>query len=143
MNGKHLGPILLIEDNPLDVDLTQRAFGKSRLANPIEVARDGAEAIALLDRWETGEKTPPVVILLDLKLPKIGGLDVLRQYKTRKVSKKIPLVVLTTSEEDRDINRAYDLGANSYIIKPVIFEKFLEVTHQIEIYWLVLNRPPE
>jgi len=143
MNGKHLGPILLIEDNPLDVDLTQRAFGKSRLANPIEVARDGAEAIALLDRWETGEKTPPVVILLDLKLPKIGGLDVLRQYKTRKVSKKIPLVVLTTSEEDRDINRAYDLGANSYIIKPVIFEKFLEVTRQIEIYWLVLNRPPE
>ncbi len=142
MSRKRLGPILLIEDNPLDVDLTQRAFGKSRLANPIEVARDGAEAIALLDRWEAGEKTP-VVILLDLKLPKIDGLEVLRQYKTREVSKKIPLVVLTTSEEDSDINRAYDLGANSYIVKPVAFEKFLEVTRQIEIYWLVLNRPPE
>ena len=142
MSGKHLGPILLIEDNPLDVDLTQRAFGKSRLANPVEVARDGAEAIALLNRWEAGEKAP-VVILLDLKLPKIGGLEVLRQYKTREVSKKIPLVVLTTSEEERDIHRAYDLGANSYIVKPVAFEKFLEVTRQIEIYWLVLNRPPE
>jgi len=142
MSGKHLGPILLIEDNPLDVDLTMRAFNKSRLANPIEVARDGAEAIALLDRWDAGEKAP-VVILLDLKLPKIDGLEVLRQYKTREVSKKIPLVVLTTSEEDRDIRSAYDLGANSYIIKPVAFEKFLEVTRQIEIYWLVLNRPPE
>lgn len=142
MNGRHSGPILLIEDNPLDVDLTQRAFSKSRLSNPIEVVRDGAEAIAWLDRWERGERAP-VVILLDLKLPKIGGLEVLRQYKTREVSKRTPLVVLTTSEEDRDIRRAYDLGANSYIIKPVAFEKFLDVTHQIEIYWLVLNRPPE
>ncbi|MFP4481448.1 MAG: response regulator [Thermovirgaceae bacterium] len=142
MTQKCLRPILLVEDNPLDLDLTMRAFSKSRLSNPIEVARDGAEAIAWMERWEAGQKAP-VVILLDLKLPKINGLEVLRQYKTREVSKKIPLVVLTTSEEDRDIRRAYDLGANSYIVKPVVFEKFLEVTHQIEIYWLALNRPPE
>ena len=133
------GPILLVEDNPMDVDLTLRAFARRKLTNPIQVARDGEEAISWIARWEAGEPRP-VVILLDLKLPKISGLEVLRQIKAHKISRKIPVVVLTTSSEDSDMHTAYEYGANSYIVKPVDFEKFMDVTGQIELYWTVLNR---
>jgi len=134
-------PILLVEDNPMDIDLTRRAFTRRKLANPIQVARDGEEALAYLPRWEAGELLP-AVILLDLKLPKVDGLEVLRQLKAHAQFRAIPVVILTTSSEDRDIQTAYQLGANSYIVKPVNFEKFAQVAEQIEVYWCVLNTPP-
>jgi len=131
-------PILLVEDNPVDIDLTIRAFKKQNLTNPVEIARDGEEAIELIKQWENG-KPIPVVILLDLKLPKYNGLEVLKEIKTHKVFSTIPVVVLTSSAEDSDIETAYKLGANSYIVKPVEFDKFIEVAAQIELYWTVLN----
>lgn len=131
-------PILLVEDNPMDVDLTLRAFAKRHLANPVEVARDGEEAMARVDRWETGDP-PPIVVLLDLKLPKVDGLKVLERIKAHPRFRSIPVVVLTTSSEDSDMRSAYQLGANSYIVKPVSFDKFMEVAAQIELYWGVLN----
>jgi CheY-like chemotaxis protein len=134
-------PILLIEDNPMDIDLTRRAFSRRRLANPIEVAQDGEEAMAVIDRWESGEQALPALVLLDLKLPKVDGLDVLARIKTHPKFKVITVVVLTTSGEDSDVKRAYQLGANSYIVKPVSFDKFLEVATQIELYWSLLNHP--
>ncbi|MGH7929350.1 MAG: response regulator [Candidatus Binatia bacterium] len=134
-------PILLVEDNPVDVDLTLRAFARRKLGNPIEVARDGEEALAFVARWEAGEQSP-AVILLDLKLPKIDGLEVLRQIKLHPKFSAIPIIVLTSSSEDRDIEEAYKLGANSYIVKPVEFEKFIEVAAQVELYWCVLNTLP-
>jgi CheY-like chemotaxis protein len=135
-------PILLVEDNPMDVDLTRRAFAKRHIANPLEVARDGEEALAWLARWEAGEPLP-VVILLDLKLPKVPGLEVLRQLKAHALFCRIPVVVLTTSREDADVQTAYGLGVNSYIVKPVEFEKFIEVAAQIDLYWCVLNQSAE
>lgn len=132
--------ILLVEDNPMDVDLTKRAFARRNLTNPIEVARDGEEALAWFTRWESGEPKP-TVILLDLKLPKVDGLEVLRQLKSHATLCTIPVVILTTSAEDNDIQTAYLLGANSYIIKPVDFDKFMQVAEQIQLYWTVLNEP--
>ena len=134
-------PILLVEDNPMDVDLTLRAFAKRKLSNPIQVARDGEEALAHVTRWEAGEPSP-LVILLDLRLPKVEGVEVLRRLKSHPDFRAIPVVVLTSSCEDRDVQAAYQLGANSYIVKPVSFEKFLQVASQIELYWLMLNTPP-
>jgi CheY-like chemotaxis protein len=133
-------PILLVEDNPMDVDLTIRAFAKRKLSNPVEIARDGEEALARIAGWEAGEPQP-VVIMLDLKLPKVSGLEVLRTLKSHPVYKRIPVVILTTSREDADVTTAYTEGANSYIVKPVDFEKFMEVAGQIEMYWGVLNTP--
>lgn len=133
-------PVLLVEDNPMDVDLTQRAFARRKLTNPVQVARDGEEVLAWIPRWEAGELRP-VMILLDLKMPKIDGLEVLRVLKAHPVFRTIPVVVLTTSAEDSDIQAAYQLGANSYIIKPVDFGKFMDVAGQIELYWTVLNAP--
>jgi CheY-like chemotaxis protein len=133
-------PILLVEDNPVDVDLTLRAFSKRKLSNPIVVARDGEEALKQIEGWEKGEQKP-VVVLLDLKLPKVDGLEVLKRIKTHPVFKTIPVVVLTSSSEDKDIEAAYKIGANSYIVKPVDFEKFVEVAGQIELYWSILNKP--
>ena len=132
--------ILLVEDNLLDVDLTLRAFNKRKVVNPVIVARDGEEAMALIDAWEAGD-IPPALILLDLKLPKVNGLEVLERLKKHERFKKIPVVMLTTSAEDRDIQAAYALGVNSYIIKPVSFDKFMEVAEKIEVYWGVLNTP--
>lgn len=133
-------PILLVEDNPMDVDLTLRAFKRRKITNPVVVARDGEEALAFIPRWEAGEPLP-LVILLDLKLPRIGGLEVLRRLKEHPTFRAIPVVVLTTSGEDSDVKTAYGLGANSYIVKPVEFDKFMEVATQIELYWTVFNRP--
>lgn len=134
-------PILLIEDNPMDEDLTRRAFIRRKVINPIVVARDGEEALEYLSRWEMGDPLP-VVILLDINLPKVNGLEVLSRYKASPIAFKIPIIVLTSSAEDRDIQTAYQLGANSYIVKPVDFEKFLEVAGQIDLYWNVINIPP-
>lgn len=133
-----LRPILLVEDNPMDVDLTLRAFRRRKLTNDIFVARDGEEAIGLLEEWNNG-KNLPIVILLDINLPKISGLEVLKAYKANPITQRIPVVMLTTSKEDRDVAEAYKLGANSYIVKPVDFSKFMEIAEQIELYWAVLN----
>lgn len=138
--NKEINPILLVEDNPLDLDLTLRAFATKNLTNPVEIARDGEEALQLIPQWEEG-KAVPVVILLDLNMPKISGLEVLKELKSHKIFKTIPVVVLTTSSESSDIKTAYELGANSYIVKPVDFDKFIEVAGQIELYWRVLNNP--
>lgn len=132
-------PILLVEDNPVDIDLTIRAFKSRKLYNPVNVARDGEEAIEWIKKWETGEPLP-VVILLDLKLPKYSGLEVLKELKSHPEYKKIPVVVLTTSDDKSDVSEAYELGVNSYIVKPVDFEKFYEVATQIELYWNVINK---
>jgi CheY-like chemotaxis protein len=135
-----VAPILLVEDNPMDVDLTRRAFTRHNLVNRLEVARDGQEALELIEKWSSW-KSMPSMVLLDLKLPKINGLDVLRAIRARPDYVTVPVVVLTSSSEDRDIHEAYSLGANSYIVKPVEFEKFIEVARQIKLYWTVLNTP--
>ncbi len=141
MSGnKQSYPILLVEDNPVDVDLTIRAFKKQNLTNPIVIARDGEEAIGMIKLWEQGDPAP-VVILLDLKLPKFSGLEVLSEIKSHDIYKTIPVVILTSSGEDNDVETAYKLGANSYIVKPVEFDRFVEVAAQIELYWNVLNKP--
>ena len=132
--------ILLVEDNPMDVDLTLRAFARRKLTNPIDVARDGQEALDFIGRWEAGAPLP-AVILLDVNLPKVNGLEVLRQIRAHASCKHIPVVMLTTSTEDGDIAKAYELGANSYIVKPVSFENFIDVAGQINLYWMVLNTP--
>ena len=134
-------PILLVEDNPMDLDLTRRAFARRNLTNRLEVARDGQEVLDWIPRWEAGEPLP-LVILLDLKLPRVDGLEVLRRLRAHPVTQDLPIVVLTSSSEDRDIETAYRLRANSYIVKPVNFEKFMEVAAQIELYWCLLNQPP-
>lgn len=134
-----LNSILLIEDRAADLDLTKRALKRRNVLNPIVEARDGEEALAFIDRWDAGEPIP-LVILLDLKLPKVSGLEVLAKLKAHPTYSTIPVVVLTTSAEDQDIEAAYKLGCNSYIVKPVEFEKFMEVAAQVEIYWCALNQ---
>ena len=136
--------ILLVEDNPDDVELTLRAFKKRNLANEIIVARDGEEALAIL--FQSGKESPQHrevdLILLDLKLPKVDGLEVLRQVKSNPETQPIPVVVLTSSKEENDLAESYRLGANSYIRKPVNFDKFTEVVMQLDLYWLLLNEAP-
>jgi CheY-like chemotaxis protein len=141
MDNPSVRPILLVEDNPMDLDLTLRAFKNSHLANPIVVARDGQEALDWIERWEAGE-TLPIVVLLDLKLPKVDGLEVLRRLRDSAVACELPVVVLTSSNDQGDVANAYALHANSYIVKPVSFENFTEVAKQIKLYWCVINRPP-
>lgn len=131
--------LLLVEDNPMDLELTLHALTSRKLSNPIEVARDGEEALAYMEKWENGNPIP-VLILLDLKLPRISGLEVLEALKSHPTFKCIPVVVLTTSSENSDIETAYKLGANSYIVKPIDFDKFMDVALQIELYWSVLNK---
>ncbi len=138
MNPAH---VLLVEDNPNDVELTLHAFRTNRLTNEIRVVRDGAEALEFLFGPE-GEATDLQVILLDLKLPKVDGAEVLRQIKQHPRTRHIPVVVLTSSQEEADLVETYGLGANSYIVKPVDFEKFTEAIRLIGMYWLLTNQPP-
>ena len=140
-NAASLPPILLVEDNPMDLDLTLRAFNKKKFSNTINVARDGEEALAWFPRWEAGEPLP-AVILLDINLPKLNGLEVLQKLKAHPQFRRIPVVVLTSSREDSDLKAAYDLGVSSYIEKPVSFSKFIEVAEHIELYWCALNERP-
>jgi two-component system, response regulator len=138
--------ILLVEDNPDDVDLTLRAFLKNNLRNPIVVARDGAEATEyLFGEGQYSERDPedmPELILLDLKLPRVDGLQVLKRLREDARTKLIPVVVLTSSVDEQDVVASYDLGANSYVRKPVDFSEFLEAVRQLGLYWLLLNEPP-
>jgi CheY-like chemotaxis protein len=140
-SGDTLNKLLLVEDNPMDVDLTRRAFAMNNLPVTIDVASDGEEAIGYIKKWEAGLPLPKV-ILLDLKLPKIGGLQVLKTIKLHSIYQHIPIVVLTSSSEERDVYTAYEYGANSYIIKEIDFDKFLEIAVQIEYYWCRLNILP-
>ena len=138
--------ILLVEDNPTDVELTLHAFKKNKLTNRIRVVRDGAEALEFV--FGTGAyqgrdvRGGPRVILLDLKLPKVDGLEVLRRVKADPRTRNIPVVVLTSSREERDLVESYQYGVNSYIHKPVDFQQFTEATRTIGMYWLLLNQPP-
>ena len=133
--------ILLVEDNPNDAELTMRALKQRNLANQLHLCRDGAEAVEFFFNNGGGDPLPKV-ILLDLKLPKIDGLEVLRRLKDDDRTKNIPVVVLTSSREEPDIARAYELGANSYIVKPVDFEAFARAVSEVGLYWLLLNHPP-
>lgn len=138
--------ILLVEDNPDDVELTRRALDESHVANRLDVVRDGVEALEYL--FAEGEYAGrdasdlPTVILLDLKLPRVDGLEVLRRIRADQRTRLTPVVVLTSSNEERDIIDSYNLGANSYVRKPVEFEQFLEATRTLGLYWLVVNEPP-
>jgi CheY-like chemotaxis protein len=136
--------ILLVEDNPRDEALTLRALGKCNLANEVVVARDGVEALSyLFDEPEDGVERPlPQLILLDLKLPKIDGLEVLKSVRENPRTRLLPVVVFTSSSEQEDIVNSFDLRANSYVRKPVDFEQFLEATRQVGLYWLMLNEAP-
>ncbi len=138
--------ILLIEDNPDDVELTLHAFQKNNMANEIVVAGDGAEGLDYL--FGTGKYADrdaaeaPALILLDLQLPKIGGMEVLRKVREDERTKRVPVVIMTTSDEEEDIVNGYNGGANSYLRKPVDFTEFMNAVKQLEMYWMVLNMPP-
>jgi CheY-like chemotaxis protein len=137
--------ILLVEDDPRDVELTLVALEEHNLANKVVVARDGAEALDYLYRRGAYGDRPvghPLVILLDLKMPKVDGLEVLRQVKGDPVLKTIPVVVLTSSRQDRDIVESYSLGVNAYVVKPVAFDRFVEMIRQLGLFWIVTNEPP-
>lgn len=138
--------ILLIEDNPSDVALTRRALEKARIANELVIAEDGQEALDYLFATGThvGRDTrqQPMLTLLDLKLPKVSGLEVLRRIRANAVTRRIPVVILTSSNEELDVTTSYDLGSNSYIRKPVDFNQFVQAVEQLGLYWLVMNESP-
>lgn len=138
--------ILLVEDNPDDEALTLRALKRNNILNEVIVARDGAEALDYLFAQGTHSGRDagklPEVVLLDLKLPKLDGLEVLRRIRSEPLTRRLAVVILTSSNEERDIVAGYDLGANSYIRKPVDFNQFMEAVRQLGVYWLVLNVPP-
>lgn len=138
--------ILLVEDSPQDLELALRALQKSHLANRIQVARDGEEALNFLfGTTPSGERVEPLrprLVLLDLKLPKVDGIEVLQKLKSHPDTRRIPVVVLTSSRESKDLEECYKLGANSYIVKPVNFERFYDAVHQLGMYWLLLNESP-
>ena len=134
MNSQY---VLLVEDNPDDVALTLRAFKKANILNEVVVARDGEEALSIL----FSKDPPPQPVLLDLKLPKVDGMEVLQKIRENESTRLLPVVILTSSREERDLINGYALGANSYIQKPVDFEQFLTAAQQLSLYWLVLNVP--
>lgn len=139
--------ILLVEDNPVDEELTIRAFERNNIKNPIVVARDGVEALDYL--FGTGKylnrdiNDRPQLVLLDLKLPKVDGLEVLKKIRENDVTKHTPVVILTSSKEQRDIIHAYDLGTNAYVQKPIDFNEFVSAVQQLGLFWLILNEYPE
>jgi two-component system response regulator len=132
--------ILLIEDNPSDVDLTRRALEKSRISNELVVAEDGEAALEYL--WREGPNELPALTLLDLNLPKLSGLEVLQRIRGDARTRRLPVVILTSSKEEQDLAAGYDLGVNSYIRKPVDFKQFALCIEQLGLYWLVLNEQP-
>jgi len=138
--------VLLVEDNPSDVGLTKRAFEKNHITNELIVADDGREALDYIfgsGKFAGRDLTQmPAVILLDLKLPRVSGLEVLKQIRANERTRRLPVVILTSSKEEQDVARSYDLGVNSYIRKPVDFQQFSEAMRQLDLYWLLLNEPP-
>src|SRR5689334_1504011 len=140
-----LKPILLVEDSPKDLELTLAALAKSQLANEIVVARDGAEALDFLFRRGTHADRKggnPAVVLLDLKLPKVDGLEVLEILKADPALRNTPVVMLTSSREERDVVRSYELGVNAFVDKPVAFQEFFEAIQDLGVFWAILNEPP-
>jgi two-component system, response regulator len=146
MNGPEQVEILLVEDDENDLDMTLRVLRKANLTNRIQVARDGPEALEFIfcqgAHAERSFATPPRLILLDLKLPKIDGMEVLKRIKGDARTKAIPVVILTSSKEQKDVIRGYDLGVNSYVVKPVSFEGFAAAIQELGMYWSLLNQPP-
>ncbi|MDP3072403.1 MAG: response regulator [Opitutaceae bacterium] len=147
MNETNAVEVLLVEDNPQDLELTLRALKKAKISNRIAIARDGAEALEFIfcEGAQAGRKIEdsPKMILLDLKLPKVDGLEVLKRLKGDPRTRMIPVVVLTSSKEQRDVVESYQLGVNSYIVKPVDFAGFAEAVKDLGLYWLLLNQPPK
>jgi len=140
-----LKPILLVEDNPKDVELTLAALAKSQLANDVIVLRDGAEALDYLYSRGAYQARPPgnpAVVLLDLKLPKVDGLEVLERVKSDPDMRQVPVVMLTSSREERDLVRSYELGVNAFVVKPVGFREFFEAIQDLGVFWAILNEPP-
>jgi CheY-like chemotaxis protein len=141
------GVILLAEDDPNDVLLIQRAFQRNHVANPVQVVRDGDEALAYLSGqapFADRERHPlPVLMLMDLKMPRKSGLEVLEWVRQQPGLKRLPIIVLTSSNQSPDINRAYELGANSYLVKPAGFDSLLDLVKNLDMYWLILNEKPE
>lgn len=146
MNQSDIVELLLVEDNPQDLELTLRALKKANLVNSIKIARDGAEALEFLfgspDHMDRRIENGPTIILLDLKLPKVDGLEVLKRVKSDARTQSIPVIILTSSREQVDIAECYKLGANSYIVKPVDFEGFATAVRDLGFYWLLLNQSP-
>jgi CheY-like chemotaxis protein len=143
--NNQLKPILLVEDNPNDLELTLLALGKSKLANEVVTVRDGAEALDYLFRrgaYADRMVGNPAVVLLDLKLPKVDGIQVLEQVRADAALKAVPVVMLTTSREERDLVRSYALGVNAFVVKPVAFDEFIQGIRDLGVFWAVLNEPP-
>lgn len=142
---KELLTILLVEDNPDDVELTLRALTRNNIMNPVKVVRDGQEALDYLfykGKYSNSAHPLPGLILLDLKLPKVDGIEILKNIKVDRKRKLIPVVVLTSSKEEKDVIESYNMGVNSYIRKPVDFDQFVETVKHIGFYWLLINEPP-
>ena len=146
MDGTTVVDILLVEDNPRDAEMITRAIRKQNIANPLSVVEDGAEALDFIfcrgAYANRNISSPPKVVLLDLKLPKVDGLEVLKAIKADERTRTIPVVIVTSSKEDPDIKAAYALGANSYVVKPVGFDAFLDAMSSPGLYWLLMNQPP-
>jgi CheY-like chemotaxis protein len=141
----HLGRILIVEDDPRDVELTLTALEEYKLANEVVIARDGEEALDYLyrrGRFSDRDQGNPAVMLLDLKLPKMDGLEVLQKIKTDEKLRLIPVVVLTSSHEERDVINSYKLGVNAYVVKPVDFHEFINAVKELGIFWAIINEPP-